>query len=183
MTEHQIDRPQEDGETSSRGRRSPIVGSVVVGVDGSGEAHRGMEFGARLAQQLDVELVVVHALGLLVHLGGRRQPAEGNESEVARRLRDEWCAALDDRPELRWRCELVQGNPVDALLRTADEVDAAFIVVGSHGAGNSDTPLLGSTSHHVVRNSHRPVIVVPPDDNHPHRRVGAGAMSSGIADA
>ncbi len=69
------------------------------------------------------------------------------------------------------------------LDETADDVDAGFIVVGSHGAGNSAAPLLGSTSHFVVRNSHRPVIVIPPADNHPHRRGGAGAMGDAVADA
>ena len=89
-------------------------------------------------------------------------------------LKTTWCAPLTDIDGLRWRGEVAQGSATDAILRVADDVDAGFIVLGSHGAGNSDQPLLGSTSHWIVRNSHRPVIIVPPDDNHPHRRPGVG---------
>ena len=90
-------------------------------------------------------------------------------------LRSEWCAPLVEIDGLRWSAQVAQGPATDAILRVADDVDAGFIVLGSHGAGNSDEPLLGSTSHWVVRNSHRPVVIVPPGDNHPHRRPGIGA--------
>lgn len=148
---------------------------VIVGVDGSPESDRGLRFASDLAVKLDCELVVVHALGMYSHVAGWRAPIEGHEFEAASLLHELWCARLDDVTGLRWSWQIVQGGAVAAILRVADEVNAGFIVIGSHGAGNSDQPLLGSTSHWVVRNSHRPVVIVPPDDNHPHRRLGSAA--------
>ena len=140
-----------------------------------------MEFAADLASVLGSELVVVHARGMYDHAAGWQRPVDADEALAVVRS---WCEVLDGR-DVAWRPQIVSGPPIDAVLRVADEVDAGMIVVGSHGAGRSDQPLLGSTSHWIVRNSHRPVVVVPPGDNHPHRRLGggAGAMNTSVADA
>ncbi|MFN3258825.1 MAG: universal stress protein [Ilumatobacter sp.] len=156
---------------------------VVVGVDGSAEARRGMLFAADLSTRLDVELVAVHARGLLERIASG---AGSGRSEAVEALETNCLAVLSEIDGLRWSWKVEDGAPIDVLLRVADEVDAGFVVVGSHGAGHSDEPLLGSTSHWVVRNSHRPVIVVPPGDNHPHHRrpfgAGGSLMGGGVAD-
>ncbi len=154
-----------------------LTGPVVVGVDGSGEARRGMLFAADLAETLETELLVIHAYGLVGSVGDWRDGVAERERQVNAVMENEWCAPLASRTGLTWSSRCVQGSAVNGLLRTADEVDAAFIVVGSHGAGRSETPLLGSTSHFVVRNSSRPVIIIPPADDHPHRRGGADAAT------
>lgn len=146
---------------------------VVVGIDGSEEARRGLLVAADLAEKLDVELVVVHAYGLVGKVGDWRSGVEQREQQVEQTLVDEWCAPLADRSGLAWRWRCVQGSAVEGMLRAADEVDAGFIVVGSHGAGSSSAPLLGSTSESIMRRSRRPVIVIPPADDHRHRRRGA----------
>lgn len=154
----------------------------MVGIDGSSEAQRGLKFAADLAERLDVELVVVHAFGLMGALGTWTTPVAQREEETKQLVDSTWCAALGEHPSLRWHSECVQGSAVAGILRVADAVDAALIVVGTHGAGNSATPLLGSTSHDVVRNSHRPVIVIPPPEGHAHHRGGTSAITDDVAD-
>lgn len=154
-----------------------VTSPIVVGIDGSDEALRGLLFAADLAETFAVELVVVHAYGLIGSFGDWRQGVEEREKQVKAAMADEWCAPLADRAGLAWEWRCVQGNEVEGILRVADEIDAAFIVVGSHGAGDSSSPVLGSTSQDVVRHSHRPVIVIPPADDHRHRRGGVGAVS------
>jgi nucleotide-binding universal stress UspA family protein len=156
---------------------------VVVGIDGSEESRRGLLFAADLAKTLGVELMVIHAYGLIGSFGDWRSGVEERERQVTTAMVDDWCAPLADRHDLQWQWRCVQGSAVEGILRAADEVEAGFIVVGSHGAGNSSSQHLGSTSQDIVRHSQRPVIVIPPADNHPHRRGGAGAMSNGVADA
>lgn len=155
---------------------------VLVGIDGSAEAQRGLHFAADLARRLDVELVVVHAFGLMGALDTWTTPVAEREQETRQIVETKWCAPLREFAGLQWRSECIQGSAVEGILRAADSADAGFIVVGSHGAGGSATPLLGSTSHDIVQHSNRPVVVVPPADNHPHRRGGAGAMSAGVVD-
>ncbi|BAN03515.1 universal stress protein [Ilumatobacter coccineus] len=159
------------------------TGPVIVGVDGSPEAERGMRFAADLAERLDVELVVIHAYGLIGSFGDWRDGPEERERQVRAAMADDWCAPLSQRTGLTWRWECVQGAAVEGLLRAADDIDAAFIVVGSHGAGHSVSPFLGSTSQDILRHSHRPVVVIPPADDHEHRRGGAAAMRDVVADA
>ncbi len=48
-----------------------------------------------------------------------------------------------------------------SILERADKVKADVIVLGTRGAGNISSILLGSTAERVVRFSERPVIVVP----------------------
>lgn len=158
-------------------------GSVVVGIDGSTEARRGLVFAADLAVTLGVELVVIHAYGLVGSFGDWRSGVQVREQQVNTVMVDEWCAPLGDRTDLVWQWRCVQGSAVEGILRAADDVDAGFIVVGSHGAGNSASPFLGSTSQDIVRHSQRPVIVIPPADNHAHRRGSADVMSNIVSDA
>jgi nucleotide-binding universal stress UspA family protein len=47
-----------------------------------------------------------------------------------------------------------------AIASVADRHDACAVVVGSRGLGRVKAPLLGSTSHGLLRRSRRPVLVV-----------------------
>ncbi len=149
----------EDGDTAGRAsaeRRGP----VVVGIDGSTNAQRALAVAADLARAVDADLAVFHALGLMTVIEGRHVPSEGHRDDIERLLRNEWCSALQGDRTLRWRAEIVYGSPAEVLLSLARDLDASFVVVGSRGVG--DEQALGSTSHHVVHHSDRPVVVVPP---------------------
>ena len=77
----------------------------------------------------------------------------------------------------RWRTVLLAGDPAEALARCAETVDAAMIVVGTHGA--SQAPLreiLGrSVAARLARRQQRPVHVVP---THHERAAGAGPAAT-----
>jgi nucleotide-binding universal stress UspA family protein len=135
-------------------------GPVVVGLDGSVNAQLALGVAADLARHLDVDLAVFHALGLMTVIEGHHVPTEGHREDIERLLRTEWCRSLQADRSLRWRAEIVYGSPAGVLLSMANDLDASCIVVGSRGVG--DELSLGSTSHHIVHNSDRPVVVVPP---------------------
>ena len=136
---------------------------LVVGVDGSPDARRAMEWAAELTDALDGDLVIVHAVGLLAHLepDAPAISTDDHRNELAARLEELW-AVPARTARVPYRAYLVDGEPVGASCRTAEHEDADAIVVGSRGVGLAET-LLGSTSMHLTMRSSIPVIVVPPE--------------------
>jgi len=61
---------------------------------------------------------------------------------------------------------VAEGRPVEVVLETAKEHDAALIVVGSHGEGAVSAAFLGSTALKLLHHSTLPVLVVPRRDKH-----------------
>ena len=143
--------------------------TILVGVDGSGCARRALEWTIDVAGAVGAEVVAIHALGLLTHLPGPAVPSAGHRPEVQEAF-DGWCAPLRSSA-VAHRCLLVEGNPVIALLRAAEEHHADLVVVGSRGTGGFPGLQLGSSSLQLVQHSPRPVVVVPahPGELNAHR--------------
>jgi nucleotide-binding universal stress UspA family protein len=53
-----------------------------------------------------------------------------------------------------------QGNPVEQILKQAEEKNCDLIVMGTHGYGTLEDAMIGSTARRVVRRSIKPVLVV-----------------------
>jgi nucleotide-binding universal stress UspA family protein len=155
--------------TSDDQSGAPVLtsGPIVVGVDGSPNAHRALDVARSLADATGVDVLAVHALGLMSELDGAHVPSSEHRGDIEQRLRDQWCQPLAALGDGRWSCRLVDGSPSDALLHTADDVDASFIVVGARGLGGHPDLMLGSTSHQVIHRSHCTTVVVPPADRPP----------------
>lgn len=136
---------------------------IVVGVDGSEDSGRALSWAAALMEGSGGEIVAVHALGLLTHLGHDSVvPSSGHRQEVARTLEREWCRPLADS-SAAYRCLVVDGDAVTAVLRAAHEQGADLIVVGRRGVGGPPGLLLGSTSQQLVHQADLPVAVIPRD--------------------
>lgn len=133
---------------------------IVVGVDGSPCAERALDWAAGLALALGVEVVAVHALGLLAHLGTATVPAQDHRAEVLARLEGEWTAPLRSAG-VQYRSALLDGNPVTALLAAGEAEGARMVVVGSRGTGGFPGLQLGSTSHQLAQHAPLPVVIVP----------------------
>lgn len=147
------------GTMTSDSAQTPLP--VVVGVDGSENAHVALGVAAWLALSTGAELLVLHALGLTSVLHGEHVITEGHETELEAELVDHWCAQLRTIDGLRWHAELRYGSPADVVLAAVAD-GASLVVVGSRGRREGSDQLLGSTSHHVVHRSPCPVVVVPP---------------------
>lgn len=59
---------------------------------------------------------------------------------------------------------VVWGDPATEIVIAANDLDADMVVLGSRGRGFFGRMLLGSVSGHVVHHAHRPVLIVPPED-------------------
>jgi nucleotide-binding universal stress UspA family protein len=59
--------------------------------------------------------------------------------------------------------ELATGNPVEEIVRLADERGADLIVMGSHGRGGLERLILGSATEGVLRRCRVPLLVIRQD--------------------
>lgn len=53
-------------------------------------------------------------------------------------------------------------NPGEGIVKTAIELDADMIIMGSRGLGTIRRTILGSVSDYVVHHANVPVVVCPP---------------------
>lgn len=58
--------------------------------------------------------------------------------------------------------EMAYGDPAQAILLAADCHEADLVVMGTRGHGRLLEALIGSVTHHVLRNAHTAVMVIPP---------------------
>jgi nucleotide-binding universal stress UspA family protein len=131
------------------------VRTIVVGVDGSPDSRRAVEWAADLAAERGARVVAVHAVGLLAHERG--DPAGGH---LAPQLQA-WTEALDRLGGGLVERRLVAGEPVRVLLDSVEESGADLVVVGTRGAGARTAGGLGSTSLQVAERCPRPLVIVP----------------------
>jgi nucleotide-binding universal stress UspA family protein len=137
------------------------IKQVLVGVDGSENARRALEWAGALAKLVGARVLAVYAQGLLAHDDdGELVPAQSGRGEVPQRLQDEWCAPLVAQ-SVEHECIVRDGSAVAVMLETAQERDVDLIVLGSRGLGGYPELLLGSTSTQVAQRSSIPVVIVP----------------------
>jgi len=132
-----------------------VTTTIVVGVDGSEDARRAVDWVAGTAAALGARVVAVHAVGLLEH-----QRGDPSATHLTPELAT-WTAPLDHLDQERVERRLVQGDPVATMLRVAEEEPADLVVVGTRGAGARTGVLLGSTSLELAERCPCPLVIVP----------------------
>lgn len=136
-----------------------MSGSILLAVDDSKHSRRAAEVVEQLAKATGATVTVLHVHEVAVGRWGRLRVDEdlGDSfaADVASRLVANGVSAHADRREAQLH-EVAQ-----ALIAAADEIDAAFIAVGSRGRSDVGSLTLGSVSHKLLHLSHRPVLVVP----------------------
>ena len=145
---------------------------IVCGVDGSPDSQIALHVAARLAERLNLRLVVAHvaepayvpytAAARFGGSAGRHALMEEVESqeELAERLLEQVVAAAGVDGDRR----TAVGIPAERLAEIADEEDAELIVVGSRGNGRGafKAAFLGNVSNALVGVARCPVLIVPP---------------------
>lgn len=129
--------------------------TIAVGFDGSPDAKAAVRWALDLSAQVDADVVVVHAVGLLGRFEGLHDP---NELEGAVR---QLCEDRGIDPS-RVRFHVADGDACSVLMRMADDpISADLLVVGSRGQGKHPGLLLGSTSLELAEHATVPLVIVP----------------------
>lgn len=121
------------------------IAQIVVAYDGSKFAHKALEEAVQLAKALQVPLAII-----TVDVDGA----------------PEWKSRLDEAVsfasshDLAPNAELLEGNDEDEILKFAETRKMDLIVIGAYGHTRIREFILGSTTSHVIRKSHVPVLLV-----------------------
>lgn len=137
------------------------MGHIVVGVDGSDDARRAVEWAVDEARARGWTIRLVHSWEFpkpSPSPDGGLAPVDFEG--VANRVLDEAAEAVPD--DVTVEREVANDNPAQALIRCSQQ--AELVVVGSRGIGGFKGLLLGSVSSQVVNHAQCPVVVVPKDD-------------------
>jgi nucleotide-binding universal stress UspA family protein len=138
-------------------------GSIICGVDGSGESRVALRVAAQLSGQLGLPLIIAHVSPAAIFA-----PAVGSTPvmtpptvEELREGRELLERVVSDEGLGNASLRSLPGLPAEGLADLADEEDAAFVVVGSRGRGAFKAAFLGSVSRDLIGVARCPVLVVP----------------------
>jgi nucleotide-binding universal stress UspA family protein len=135
----------------------PAVERILVATDGTSVTSHAMAFAVDLAAETSAELHVV----AVRPLGGRTRlvPREIDTPLGAARIADAACGDARGRG-LRAVAHVAQGDPVEQIAATAEQVAPDMVVLGAHSYDAVQRAYLGSVSRGVVRRSTAPVTIV-----------------------
>ena len=149
---------------------------VTVGVDGSEESLRAVEWAALEARRHGMSLRIVSAPAELP----RMHAYHVSPAEIAAALRGISARALDAAitrseevaPGLHIETGLLSGPSAVAVADSG--AGASMLVVGARGAGAFAAMMLGSVSRHVAAWAPCPVVVVREETTAVHREIAVG---------
>jgi len=147
---------------------SPIrLKRILVPTDFSDTSEKAFLFAAELARAFDAEITLLHVVDARVvdnifHIhqmppeDARKQMRKSAKEAVARIL------GLDEAEGLSISAIYAEGIPPVEVKKTAEEIDADLIAMGTHGTTGIAHLLYGSTADAVLRGAPCPVLTVNP---------------------
>jgi len=138
---------------------------ILTAIDFSDNSGYAFDYALSLARQFNAELTLLHVINEPVDLRGFYVPHisfEELEKEIetgAKSMMEEFCREkLGDYKKVK--TSIVSGTPFEEIIRTATDMNASLIVMGTHGRTGLDHIIFGSTAERVVRSASCPVLTV-----------------------
>jgi len=138
---------------------------ILTAIDFSDNSGYAFDYALSLARQFNAELTLLHVINEPVDLRGFYVPHisfEELEKEIetgAKSMMEEFCREkLGDYKNVK--TSIVSGTPFEEIIRTATDMNASLIVMGTHGRTGLDHIIFGSTAERVVRSASCPVLTV-----------------------
>lgn len=134
-------------------------GAILVGIDGSANAAIAAAWALAIGRRMNTP--VKAAAVWTKHPPPNVPGIDDLVSETHSKTLDAATGSLLDAGLDDIEVNAVQGPVTEALLNTADVLDASILVVGTRGLGPLSGLLLGSISRRLLFTTHRPLVVVP----------------------
>jgi nucleotide-binding universal stress UspA family protein len=140
---------------------------IIVGVDGSGDSRRALEWAMNEAAIRRAPLTVIAVAQPVIGYWGvayykEYQTLIEQAQLVAEEAVEKAQVHLGDTSPASVTIQAVSGNAAEEMLNAARNAD--MIVVGSRGTGRLSRGVLGSVSTQITNHARCPVVVIPPGD-------------------
>ncbi|MGH7169175.1 MAG: universal stress protein [Gemmataceae bacterium] len=135
--------------------------TILHPTDFSEHSEFAFRLACALARDYNARLILLHVMPppMVIYAGGP-VPAETwpDVEEVKEKLRN-----LEGRTHrVRVESQVMEGDPVDMILRAAEETHSEVIVMGTHGRSALARLLMGSVAEAVLRKAPCPVLTAKP---------------------
>lgn len=142
--------------------------TILVAIDFSDTSRKALDAATALAKDMDARLLLVHVLERIPYpaaTSGRTMDAvQEVHQEIAMddavTLTTEWAEAAR-KAGVEVETAMEEGATGEIVRELAEEHDAMFVVVGTHGRSGLKAALMGSVAKEILQESERPVLVVP----------------------
>jgi len=141
---------------------------IVCATDFSTRSLRALRRAGRLAGQFGAELTLVHVVD-----DDQPHAMIDRELREAEAFLNEQIGALAELHGVRCRATSATGEGFDGILRTAQDVSADLIVLGSHRKQVLRDVFIGTTAERVIRTGPFPVLMVNKPADAPYRDIVA----------
>ncbi len=142
--------------------RSPFE-TILCPTDFSAAANHAVTYGKRLAMEANAKLILMTAVEWPFGDGVTPRPMAELRESLEANAREALGRLLPRPGSDRRRAETVvtSGKASAAIVKLARLRSVDLIVMGVSGRSAADVALLGSTTHHVIREGSWPVLTVP----------------------
>jgi nucleotide-binding universal stress UspA family protein len=149
---------------------SKAASSIVVPIDFSEQSIIALKQSYNIARFSKADLLLVHVidedfLETLGHLF-KDQPYEDPVKEQAKQRLDKLAREVESETGLRVNTTIRKGKIYEEIVKVANEVEAAFIIMGTHGSQGIKNKFIGSNAIRVIKEAHCPVITIRGKEHH-----------------
>jgi nucleotide-binding universal stress UspA family protein len=144
------------------------IRSILVPIDFSLHSKNALKYAVPLAEKFGASLHLVYVVEPTIYpadLGFGQVVLPGVEEELREKGGEELQSLMEKEigGRVKSSCAVRTGNPHQEILREAEELGVALIVVATHGHSGVEHMLFGSTADRIVRNAKCPVLTVRPE--------------------
>lgn len=143
------------------------MSGIVVGIDGSPQASRALDWAMAEAGVRKADLTVIAVNSVPAGYWTTQPVTLPGDAERVEEIRksaqesvDKAAVALGDQQPKSVHVVALSGFPAKTLIDASENSD--LVVVGTRGGGGFGALFLGSVSSQVVHHAKCPVVVVPP---------------------
>ncbi len=147
-----------------------MISKILLPTDGSKTAQKAARYAASLAKKLKASVIILNVIDKDAIIG-QTIPARKTARHIVEPIEDYLKEAAEgfvgsvkkifQENGVKFDTMLVEGHPVEKIMKTAQQTKADLIVMGSHGRSALAAAILGSVAYGVIhKESKIPVLIV-----------------------